>query len=79
MVTRTVLVTGSVGEVSGKGLFNWFSIVLADGVTGHATNSSYSLFKRLRPGQPVELVRAEHSWLGGRIHWGSEYVRVARQ
>ena len=78
MVTRTVLVTGNVGQVYGRGLFDLFSIAVDDDVTGHATNSAYCLFKRLRPGQRVELVEAEHSWLGGKVHWSSTYVRVTR-
>ena len=78
MVTRTVLVTGNVGQVLGKGLSGTFSIVPAHGVPMYATGSSYSLVKRLRPGQRVELVQAKHSWLRGKVHCSSTYVRVAR-
>lgn len=75
---RTVLVTGNVGQVHGKGLSGTFSIAPARGVPMYAAGSSYSLVRRLRPGQRVELVQAKHSWLCGKAHWSSTYVRVAR-
>lgn len=78
MVTREVLVTGVVGDVD-KGLFGFFSIVPAHGYPIYTTNSAHSLTKRLRPGQRVELVKAKHSLLWGKIRWSETYVRVTKQ
>jgi hypothetical protein len=76
MANREVLVTGDVGAVNGKGLFGTFSIVPDHGVPMYSTNSAYSLVKRLRPGQRVELVHVKHSWLWGKLRWSATYVRL---